>query len=111
MRVREDDGMRARAAGAKLKEFGATMYVDSRSATDVDGPAKARHRRTRDEGERGTNATAACFAAVVAYVWQEQSEYSFPQIQFAVFIFGIGVWSRACVSSCAARAASDRLKP
>ncbi len=35
----------------------------------------------------------ACFAAVVIYIWQEQSEYSFPQIHFAAFIFGIGVWS------------------
>ena len=35
----------------------------------------------------------ACLVAVVAYIWQEQSEYSFPPLQFAVFIFGICVWS------------------
>ena len=38
----------------------------------------------------------ACLAAVVVCVWQEQKEYSFPQVQFAVFIFGIGIWS-ACL--------------
>ena len=35
----------------------------------------------------------ACFAAVVVYVLQEQREYSFPQVHFAVFILGIGIWS------------------
>jgi len=35
----------------------------------------------------------ACFVAVVVYVWQEEREYSFHQIHFAVFIFGIGVWA------------------
>jgi hypothetical protein len=50
----------------------------------------------------------ACFAAVVAYVWQEQSEYSFPQIQFAVFIFGIGVWS---ASLCLFLRGPSRIQP
>ena len=38
----------------------------------------------------------ACFAAVAGYVWQEQGEYSFARIPFAVFIIGIGAWS-ACL--------------
>ena len=50
----------------------------------------------------------ACFAAVVAYVWQEQSEYSFPQIQFAVFIIGIGVWS---ASLCLFLRGPSRIQP
>jgi TraX protein len=33
----------------------------------------------------------ACVAAVAVYLWQEQREYSFPQIQFAVVVAGVGV--------------------
>ena len=70
------------------------MYVDGRSATDVDDPAQSSAPPAPAMKENaGLMRLLACFAAVVAYVWQEQSEYSFPQIQFAVFIFGIGVWS------------------
>jgi uncharacterized membrane protein YbhN (UPF0104 family) len=35
----------------------------------------------------------ACLAAAVVYVWQEQVEFSFSQIQFATFILGLGVLS------------------
>jgi hypothetical protein len=53
----------------------------------------------------------ACFVAVVVYIWQEQREFSFPQIHFAAFILGVGVCPLACVCSCAARAASSRQNP
>jgi hypothetical protein len=70
------------------------MYVDSRSAADVGGPAQSSAPPAPAMKENaGLMRLLACFAAVVAYVWQEQSEYSFPQIQFTVFIFRIGVWS------------------
>jgi uncharacterized membrane protein len=64
------------------------MYVGGRSAADVDGPAQ-----TAVAEKAGRMRLLACFAAVVVYIWQEQREYSYPQIYFAVFIFGIGVWS------------------
>ena len=35
----------------------------------------------------------ACFVAAVVYVWQEQIEFSFPQIHFAVFILEVCVLS------------------
>src|SRR3984893_6558043 len=69
-------------------------YVDSSPAAGVDGPAQScvppapAMKKTA-----GLMRLLSCFAAVVVCVWQEQREYSFPQIQFAVFIFGIGVWS------------------
>jgi TraX protein len=70
------------------------MYVDSTSATEVDGTAQSSAPPAPTIKENaGLMRLLACLAAVVAYVWQEQSEYSFPQIQFAVFIFCIGVWS------------------
>ena len=50
----------------------------------------------------------ACFVAVVAYVWKEQSEYSFPQIQFVLFIFGIGVLS---ASLCLFLRGPSRIQP
>jgi peptidoglycan/LPS O-acetylase OafA/YrhL len=69
------------------------MYVDSRSsATCVDGPAQSSAPPAAKENANLMR-LLACLVAVVVYVWQEQREYSFPQIQFAAFIFGIGVWS------------------
>ena len=35
----------------------------------------------------------ACFVAAVVYVWQEQREFSFPQIHLAVFILEVCVLS------------------
>jgi peptidoglycan/LPS O-acetylase OafA/YrhL len=35
----------------------------------------------------------ACLVAAIVYVWQEQMEYSFPQIRFAVFVLGVCVLS------------------
>ena len=70
------------------------MYVDGRSATDVDGaapnPAPSAHTLTENASQIRL---LACFVAVVVYVWQEQREFSFPQIHFAAFILGIGVLS------------------
>ncbi len=70
------------------------MYVDGRSATDVDGTAQSsappRHAMTENVG---LMRLLACFVAAVVYVWQEQREFSFSQIHFAVFILGVGVLS------------------
>ncbi len=35
----------------------------------------------------------ACVVAAVVYAWQEQKEFSFPPIHFAVVILGVGVMS------------------
>jgi hypothetical protein len=70
------------------------MYVDRRSASDVDGPGQSSAPPAAAMKENaGLHRLLACFTAVVVCVWQEQKEYSFPQTQFAVFIFFIGVWS------------------
>jgi hypothetical protein len=50
----------------------------------------------------------ACFAAAVVYVWQEQVEFSFSQIQFATFILGLGVLS---LSLCLFRRGPSRIQP
>jgi TraX protein len=79
------------------------MYVDARSAADVDSPAQ-----TAMTVNAGRMRLLACFAAVVVYIWQEQREYSYPQIHFAVFIFGIGVWS---ASLCLFLRGASRIQP
>ena len=85
------------------------MYVDSRSATDVDSPAQSSAPPAPAMKENaGLMRLLACFAAVVVCAWQEQGEYSFPQIQFAVFIFGIGVWS---ASLCLFLRGPSRIQP
>jgi peptidoglycan/LPS O-acetylase OafA/YrhL len=85
------------------------MYVDSRSATDLDGPAQSSAPPAPAMKENaGLMRLLACFAAVVVCVWQEQREYSFPQIQFSVFIFGIGVWA---ASLCLFLRGPSRIQP
>ncbi|MGB6704249.1 MAG: TraX family protein, partial [Pseudolabrys sp.] len=70
------------------------MYVDGRSAADVDGAAPSSARSAHAmTGNANQMRLLACFVAAVVYVWQEQREFSFPQIHFAVFILGVGVLS------------------
>ena len=83
------------------------MYVDSRSVSDVDGPAQS-SAPPASAMKGGQMRLLACLAAVVAYVWQEQTEYSFPQPQFAVFVFGISVWS---ASLCLFLRGPSRIQP
>lgn len=85
------------------------MYVDSRSATGIDVAAQSSappiHGRSDDVG---LMRLLACFVATVVYVWQEQREFSFPQIHFAVFILGIGLLS---VSLCLFVRGPSRIQP
>ena len=85
------------------------MYVDSRSVSDVDGSAQSSGPPAPAMQENsGPMRLLACLLAVFAYVWREQSEYSFPRLQFAVFIFGIGVWS---ASLCLFSRGPSRIQP
>jgi hypothetical protein len=85
------------------------MYVDGRSATDVDGAAPnsapSAHAMT---GNASQIRLLTCFVAAVVYVWQEQREFSFPQIHFAVFILGVGVLS---TSLCLFLRGPSRIQP
>ena len=99
---------------AKLVDYGAEgwlwalfglyqrMYVDGRSAPEIDSLARsaapsahATPAHTMTENAGGMR-LLACIVAAVVYVWQEQREHSFPQIHFAVFVLGVGVLS-ACL--------------
>ena len=50
----------------------------------------------------------ACLVAAVVYIWQEQKEFSFPQIHFAVLILGVGILS-LCL--CLFRRGPSRIQP
>ena len=84
------------------------MYVDE-SAIDVPGaaqtPASFAHAVA---GSANLMRLLTCFLAMVVYVWQEQREYSFPQIPFAVFLLGIGVLS---LSLCLFHRAASPIQP
>lgn len=85
------------------------MYADGRSATDADGTAQRSvpldHALTKNAG---LMRLLACFIAAVAYIWQEQIEFSFPQIPFAVFILGVGFLS---ISLCLFLRGQSRIQP
>ena len=84
------------------------IYVDSRSAVGHSAaqssvpPAHATAENAR------LMRLSACFVAAVVYVWQEQREYSFPQINFAVFILGVGALS---ISLCLFLRGPSRIQP
>ena len=85
------------------------MYVDGRSAADADGAAQSSappaHAMTENVSRMRL---LACFVAAVVYVWQEQREFSFPQIHFAAFILEVCVLSP---SLCLFRRGPSRIQP
>jgi hypothetical protein len=85
------------------------MYVDSRSATGVDGTVQSSAQPAYAMTENlGLMRLLACFVAAVVYVWQEQMEFSFSQIQFVTFILGLGVLS---LSLCLFLRGPSRIQP
>jgi hypothetical protein len=89
------------------------MYVDGSSVTGVDGAAQSSappaHAMTEKAGlENALMRLLACFVAAVVYIWQEQREYSFPQMHFAAFVLGVGVLS---LSLCLFRRGPSRIQP
>jgi non-ribosomal peptide synthetase-like protein len=71
-------------------------YVDGESAGTLGGGTQLSSPPARVMTENpALMRLVACFVAAVVYVWQEQKEFSFPQIHFAVLIAVIGVLSLA----------------
>ena len=70
------------------------LYIDSRSAADIDVTAQsAAPSAQAPTVNAGVMRLLACVGAAIFYVWQEQREFEFSQIQFAVLIICIGVLS------------------
>jgi peptidoglycan/LPS O-acetylase OafA/YrhL len=85
------------------------MYVDGKSAIAMPDTAQ---NLTRSAHEMTENVRVmrllTCLLAAAVYVWQEQGEYSFPQIPLAIVILGIGVLS---LSLCRFQRAASRVQP
>jgi peptidoglycan/LPS O-acetylase OafA/YrhL len=85
------------------------LYVDSRSVT---GGASAAHGQASSSQvltkHLGAMRLLACFAAASVYVWQEQREFLFSPVNFAVFVLGIGALS---LSLCLFQRGPSRVQP
>jgi hypothetical protein len=81
------------------------QYVEARSAVEVGAPPQSAHLMTQTAGPMGV---LACLVAAVVYVWQEQKEFSFPQIHLAVFVVITGA---ASISLCLFRRGPSRIQP
>jgi hypothetical protein len=74
------------------------MYVDRRSTTDMDGTTQSSTQPAHGMIKNlGLMRLLACFIAAVVYVWQEQREFSFSQIQVSAVILGIGILSLSLI--------------
>ena len=82
-------------------------YVDGRSRADLPGGPQCSTAQHRAENA-GLMRVLACLVAAVVYIWQEQKEFSFPQIHLAVFILGVGILS-LCL--CLFRRGPSRIQP
>jgi TraX protein len=86
-------------------------YMDSRAAANVAGGAQGPSSPAWAKTEIASSAVMrllACLIAAVGYIWQEQVEFSFPQIQFAVLVVGIVVLS---LGLCLFRRGPSRIQP
>jgi hypothetical protein len=85
------------------------MYVNGNSTAEVDHTAQSpvipAHAMTQN---MGLMRLLAGIVAAVVYVWQEQMEFSFSQVHFAVFIFGVGILS---LSLCLFLRGPSRIQP
>jgi len=96
---------------AKIADYGAEgwlwalfglcqrRYIEGRSAVEEGAPSQSAHQTTETAALRRLLAMRllACLIAAIVYVWQEQKEFSFPQLHLAVFILITGV---ASISLC-----------
>jgi len=72
-------------------------YVDNKSVSNLDGTIQISAPDTR-RSNLGLMRLVACLIAATVYVWREQIEFSFSQIQYAVFILILSILSvRLCV--------------
>jgi hypothetical protein len=70
------------------------IYANNRSDTGVAGAAQSPAPVPGSmAGNAGLMRLLACLVAAVFYVWQEQMEFQFPQVNFTAFVLGIAILS------------------
>ena len=85
------------------------QYVDGISAVGSVGETQRSSASALAATETaGLMRLLACLVAAVAFVWQEQKEFSFPAVQLAVVILGVGVLS---ASLCLFMRGESRVQP
>src|SRR5215831_2360650 len=102
---------------AKIADYGAEgwlwalfglcqrRYLDGRSAVVAGAPSQSAHETTQTAS---LMRLMACVIAAVVYVWQEQKEFSFPQVHLAVFVVII---CAASISLCSFRRGPSFIQP
>jgi hypothetical protein len=80
-------------------------YVEARSGVGAGAPSQSTHRMTETAA---LMRLLVCLIAAVVYVWQEQEEFSFPQIHLAVFVVVTGA---ASISLCLFRRGPSCIQP
>ena len=85
------------------------MYVERRSLIDVGDTSQNLSTSAYTMQENmGLMRLLACFVAAVVYLWQEQIEFSFTEVQFTVFFLGAGLLS---LSLCLFQRGPARFQP
>jgi hypothetical protein len=70
------------------------IYVDDKSVTNLNGTVQTSATLPRPTRKNwGLLRLLACLVATTVYVWREQIEFSFTQVQFVVFILILGILS------------------
>ena len=70
------------------------IYANNRSDTGVAGAAQSPAPVPGSKaGNAGLMRLLACLVAAVFYVWQEQMEFQFPEVNFTAFVLGIAILS------------------
>ena len=83
-------------------------YVDDRSADDWNAAARGLPPATANAKSSALMRLLACLLAAVVYVWQEQAEFSFTRVQFAVFVLGVAILS---IGLCRFLRSRSRIQP
>jgi hypothetical protein len=77
-----------------LLGFYQRIYANNRSDTGVAGAAQSPAPVPGSKaGNAGLMRLLACLVAAVFYVWQEQMEFQFPEVNFTAFVLGIAILS------------------
>ena len=83
------------------------IYVENRLSADRSGTTQAWPPGAASE-DMGIIRVLACVVATAFYLWQEQTEFSFPNVHFTVFTLSVGIWA---IGLCLFTRGPSRIQP